>query len=241
MWKKIKQNTTAIIGKIKSKGTEEDPKYHEAMEKYNELKKEAKEYLDNAQAFIDQISKLGRSFADMYKNLSVAIDTIPDEEAAEVNKGLNAFGEPLGTIEMTVSKVNEIIIGPIKAFQAILNEYQVQIKEHEKTKILLEQNKEKLANLQQKNKQPTEIQRYQEKVEDKTKRVTEMEEDFIEKMNNHWEQKTITFHKPISELNEILFEFRNQIQQASVGLQSNLGPEIMEREYKAEAPPPPKK
>ena len=132
MWKKIKQNTTAIIGKIKSKGTEEDPKFHEAMEKYNELRKEAKEYLDNAQAFVDQISKLGRSFADMYKNLSVAIDTIPDEEAAEVNKGLNAFGEPLGTIEMTVSKVNEIIIGPIKAFQAILNEYQVQIKEHEK-------------------------------------------------------------------------------------------------------------
>ncbi|OHT06185.1 hypothetical protein TRFO_25893 [Tritrichomonas foetus] len=238
MWKKIKQNTTAMIGKIKSSNTEEDPKFTEAYSRFNELKTRSKEFIDHAQGIVLQLSKLSQTFDEAYKCISIAVDTIPESEPQEFNQAFNNLSEPIKLCEeVVIVKINDTVLAPVKQLQNQLVELENLKKEHDKMRILLEQNKEKLAKLQQKNKQPAEIQRYQEKVEDKTKKVAEMQQKFIESIDDYWGNREALLQKPMSDMNDIFVEFSTSIQKASVTLQLIVGQELMEKVFVCEQPP----
>lgn len=231
-WKKMKQDTTAMFEKMKVKKIEETPEFKTAHEHYKELKKCSKEFLSQSVEFLELVSKMIPNFDEVCKNVKPAIDTIEDASASNFIKCLDEMDEKLSANSQDyTNRINEQIISPMKVICGQMKELGNTAKEHERMTLLLISNKEKLAKLEKKNKNHKEIEKYQQKVEDKTKTVADLESSFISTVTSQWNNRTVILQKPLSDLNSLLMEYCQMIQQASLPLQENIGQELMQKDY----------
>lgn len=230
----MKQNSTAMFEKIKIKKTEESPQFQEAHEHYTDMKKCSKEFLEQAESFLSLVSKIIPDFEEVCKNIKPVMDTVDDPSAQEFNKCLDQMDAALSSKSQDLTnKINEQIIGPMKVLKAQMNDLENVEKEHERMSLLLEANKDKLAKLTQKNKNPGKIEKYQQKVHDKTKAVADLEDNFITDVQAHWDNRAVLLQKPLSDLSIIMSEFGAMIREASMPLQQNIGEDTMKNDSQA--------
>ena len=235
MWRKMKQNSTAMFEKIKVKKTDESPQFQEAHEHYTDMKKCAKEFIEQAESFVNIVSKIIPDFDEVCKNIKPVMDTIDDPNAQEFSKCLEQMDAQLTSNGQDfAAKITEQVIGPVKVLSSQMSELGKVEKEHERMSLLLEANKDKLAKLTQKNKKPKEIEKYQQKVQDKTKAVADLETNFINDVQAHWDNRAVLLQKPLSDLSVLMTEFGAMIRDASIPLQNNIGDELMNKDYQAE-------
>ncbi|KAK8853941.1 hypothetical protein M9Y10_016488 [Tritrichomonas musculus] len=236
MWRKMKQNSTAMFEKMKVKKTEESPEFQEAHEHYADMKKCSKDFIEQAESFVNLVSKIIPDFDEVCKNIKPVMDTIDDPKAQEFSKCLDQMDSQLTSNGQDfANKIIDQVIGPMKVLSTQMTELGKVEKEHERMSLLLEANKDKLAKLTQKNKKPKEIEKYQQKVQDKTKTVADLESSFINDVQTHWDNRAVLLQKPLSDLSLLMTEFGAMIRDASMPLQQNIGNELMNKEYQEDA------
>jgi hypothetical protein len=219
-----------------------NPELENAKARFKELKTHIRSFVEDSEKLLSALPRVFKAVGEFSALTEKCFETLPEEDRAVPQE----FGSLTRKMQVFVNQrtgtqgVDEVV-RPLKDLLRNLDDLGNVAKEQADSFLILEQAKSRLESLQKDPEKNAELIRLcTERVQNKTKEVERLENEFIGRMQAAWENRFNVLSTPLRALRAIVLDTRQAAQKGTQAIVDALGPEIMATEFPIEVPVPKK-